>query len=272
MKLYLASDIHLEFADLDIPNHDEVDVLVLSGDILVARDLDRPDERGDRVRNFLQRVSRDYPNTVMVMGNHEHYHGDFAQTQTLIQTALDRLGITNIHLLEKSVWQHGEWLFIGGTLWTDFNSADPLTLYNAGNSMTDFRVTKNSAVSFYRFIPDHALTDHRRMRDYIGHVIQNRRDQGRTDRRVIVVGHHSPSRVSTHPRYQDDELINGCYSSRMEEFIMDRPEIALWTHGHTHEDFDYEIGSTRVVCNPRGYAGYEPRAETWQPLLIELED
>lgn len=271
IKVYVTSDLHLEFADLDIQNHDSVDVLILSGDILVARDLDRPDERGDRVRNFLQRVSRDFANTVMVMGNHEHYHGDFAQTQIVIQTALDRQGIVNIHLLEKCTWQYEDWLFIGGTLWTDFNSADPLTMYHAKNSMSDFSVTKNSGASFYKFVPDHALADHRNMRDYIHHVIQARRDQGQHDSRVVVVGHHSPSRVSTHPRYQGDELMNGCYSSHMEEFIMDRPEIALWTHGHTHEDFDYEIGTTRVVCNPRGYAGYEPRAESWQPRLIELE-
>ena len=31
----------------------------------------------------------------------------------------------------------------------------------------------------------------------------------------------------------------------------------LWIHGHTHESFDYQIGKTRVVCNPRGYASIE---------------
>jgi hypothetical protein len=56
----------------------------------------------------------------------------------------------------------------------------------------------------------------------------------------------------------------------MDGFILDHPEICLWTHGHTHEDFDYHIGSTRVVCNPRGYVGYEARADTWQPKLVEL--
>jgi hypothetical protein len=64
--------------------------------------------------------------------------------------------------------------------------------------------------------------------------------------------------------------MNGCYSSDLEAFILDHPEICLWTHGHTHEDFDYMIGTTRVVCNPRGYIGYEQRADTWQPKLIEL--
>ena len=29
----------------------------------------------------------------------------------------------------------------------------------------------------------------------------------------------------------------------------------LWIHGHTHTAFDYTVRGTRVVCNPRGYAG-----------------
>ena len=31
----------------------------------------------------------------------------------------------------------------------------------------------------------------------------------------------------------------------------------IWIHGHTHESFDYHIGKTRIVCNPRGYASIE---------------
>jgi hypothetical protein len=29
--------------------------------------------------------------------------------------------------------------------------------------------------------------------------------------------------------------------------------VALWVHGHVHNQRDYHIGATRVVCNPRGY-------------------
>jgi Icc-related predicted phosphoesterase len=100
--------------------------------------------------------------------------------------------------------------------------------------------------------------------------IDQRRAAGDHSPRVIVVGHHAPSRASTHPRYQGDHHLNGAYSSNLEEFILDRPEITLFTHGHTHEDFDYMIGATRIVCNPRGYLGYEARTASWQPRLIEL--
>ena len=54
------------------------------------------------------------------------------------------------------------------------------------------------------------------------------------------------------------------------EFMLDNPQIKLWTHGHTHEDFDYMIGSTRIVCNPRGYIHLEERADRFELKVIEV--
>jgi Icc-related predicted phosphoesterase len=279
MRVVLASDVHLEFGACDITNEHDADVLILAGDICVERDIDRPDggnvlmpsKKSLTIREFFHNVASRFPHVVMIMGNHEHYHGDFAKTQTRIQAWLDREGLTNIHLLEKSTWTYRDYLFIGGTLWTDFNRADPVTLNHAKFAMSDFRVTKNSGVPFYKFIPEHALADHREMKQHIQDVIDARREQGDRSSRVVVVGHHCPSLQSIHERYRGDHHMNGCFASAMDDFILDRPEICLWVHGHTHEDFDYNIGSTRVVCNPRGYDGHEARVGTWQPKLIELE-
>jgi len=87
---------------------------------------------------------------------------------------------------------------------------------------------------------------------------------------VVVVGHHSPSKLSTKPQYQDDVIMNGGYSSDLTEFIINRPSIKLWTHGHTHHDFDYMVGETRIVCNPRGYLGHEESADTFKLKYIEV--
>jgi hypothetical protein len=61
--------------------------------------------------------------------------------------------------------------------------------------------------------------------------------------------------------------MNGAYSSDLSDLILDHPQIKFWTHGHTHDQFDYMIGSTRVVCNPRGYKGYEESAEYFDPTF-----
>jgi hypothetical protein len=39
MKIAIASDLHLEFGDLDFDNSESAQVLILSGDILVAKDV-----------------------------------------------------------------------------------------------------------------------------------------------------------------------------------------------------------------------------------------
>jgi hypothetical protein len=282
MKIAVASDVHLEFGDLDLPNTENADLLILGGDICVAHDIGRPDAnnfmegaRSQRVCNFFQRVSEAFPHVIMIMGNHEHYHGDFAKSYDTIKKMLKKQHLHNVYLLEKEVKEIDGWTFIGGTLWTDFNGADLQTMQHAAWGMNDYHGIKNSASGhasgIWKLIPEHTLKDHYHMRDYIRTVLANRRAQGKTDRRVVVVGHHSPSRLSTHPRYQHDILMNGCFSSSLDQIVLDNPEIVLWTHGHTHEDFDYMIGSTRIVCNPRGYVGHEAKADQWQAKYIDLD-
>jgi len=116
-----------------------------------------------------------------------------------------------------------------------------------------------------RFTPEDAVVDHKEMLDYIRIMIE-----GKFDQKFVVVGHHAPSKSSTHPRYADEVIMNGGYSTALDEFIMDHPQIKLWTHGHTHEDFDYMVGSTRIVCNPRGYDAYEDRADRFQLKFVEI--
>ncbi len=282
MKVAIASDIHLEFGDLDLPNTDGADVLILSGDICVARDIGRPDSsnfmegaRSQRVSDFFKRVSTAFPHVIYVMGNHEHYHGDFAKSYDILKKMLADQYLHNVYLLEKETKEIDGWTFIGGTLWTDFNGGDLQTMRHASWGMNDYNGIKNSASGhahgIWNLIPEATLKDHYKMKGYIQTVLANRHAQGHRDRRVVVVGHHAPSRASTHPKYQHDILMNGCYSTPLDNIMLDHPEIVLWTHGHTHEDFDYMIGSTRVVCNPRGYIGYEDKADRWQAKYIDLD-
>jgi hypothetical protein len=64
--------------------------------------------------------------------------------------------------------------------------------------------------------------------------------------------------------------MNGAYSTNLDEFILDNRNIKLWTHGHTHHEFDYMIGTCRVVCNPRGYDGQEEQADHFQLKYLEV--
>jgi predicted phosphodiesterase len=274
MKIALASDVHLEFADLFIKNEQSADVLILAGDICVAKDALKQSDMGERVRNFFQRVSFQFPQVIYVMGNHEHYSGDFAKSAKEMQSMFDQLYLTNIKLLDKTVFELDDVTFIGGTLWTDMNAGDEITIWNAGRSMNDYHGVKNTASGHsgysWKFTPEHSLHDHRQMMGYMKHVIDSRRQAGRTDARVVVVSHHAPTHVSIDDRFKHDTIMNGNFASMLDNFILDRPEIAVWVHGHMHNVSDYKVGNTRVICNPRGYKGYESRAEEFELVYFEV--
>jgi hypothetical protein len=270
MKIQLASDVHLEFGPISLDNHG-ADVLLLSGDICVAADLlkhqdDEILDRFDRslkIHTFFQECCSRFKNVIYVLGNHEHYHGDFAKTYTKLK---ERLGyLVNLHILEKESVMIGDVMFIGGTLWTDMNKQDPMTMSHIRGVMNDYRIIEdtreqvhyrdadgNSHTRVGKFSAMGSVVEHKEMLAFIKKTIE-----ANPTGKFVVVGHHAPSKLSTNPRYEKEVIMNGAYSSDLSEFILDHPQIKLWTHGHTHNAFDYMIGSTRIVCNPRGYDGHE---------------
>lgn len=284
MKIAVCSDLHLEFGPISLENTDNAEVLILSGDICVAKDLREKDsynikgenDKSNQIHKFFQECCARFPSVIYIAGNHEHYHGDFAKS---IGTIRDNLGyLVNLHVLDKESVLINDVMFIGGTLWTDMNKEDGITLMHMTGMMNDFRCVTNSNRQRYfrdedgnshsrdaRFTPEDAVEDHKFMLDYLKFMVE-----GKNDQKFVVVGHHAPSKQSTHPRYKHETIMNGGYSSDLSEFILDHPQIKLWTHGHTHEDFDYLIGSTRIVCNPRGYINYEDRADRFTLKTVEI--
>ena len=293
MKIAVCSDVHLEFGALILQNPGDVDVLILSGDICVAKDLMENDAHGivsfgksERYHQFFQNCSQQFPHVIYIAGNHEHYHGDFKHTITDLKKYLGY--IPNLHILDKETFELDDVMFVGSTLWTDMNKNDPLTLHMISRMMNDFRIIDNSnrEVSYKtfevtedgrqiptfrtrvaKFSPEDAVDEHVKCLAYIQHVYDNTADK---DKKIVVVGHHTPSHQSCHPIYKDDREMNGGYHSDLTDFILDRQRIKLWTHGHTHEVFDYMIGDTRVVCNPRGYIGHERCADEFTLKVVEV--
>ena len=277
MKIALASDVHLEFGDLDFDNTDSADVLILGGDICVAADIAQRDPyntlgeqyRSNRFHAFFERCCERFPHVIFIVGNHEHYNGDFAKTVPHFKDVLGYL--PNLHILEKETFVLDDVTFIGGTLWTDMNKRSIRTLHAISGMMNDFRCVDNSAKLADqrgwggRFTTTDAADDHDAMLAFVRTTVE-----ANPAGRYVVVGHHAPSRLSTHPRYAHEAIMNGGYSSELDDFILDHPQIKLWTHGHTHEDFDYCIGSTRILCNPRGYVNYEERADRWKLVTVEV--
>ena len=306
MKIAVCSDLHLEFGPISLENTEGADVLILSGDICVVKDLRQKDDYGlmgendnNKIHTFFQECCERFPHVIYIMGNHEHYHGDYAKSITNLREHLGYL--VNLHILDKEFVELNGVCLADGTLWTDMNKEDPQTLYGIKGYMNDYRIIENSneLVHFQKhvnkdkpvgmtdeewmaldyndrvtlkmgtrtakFSPEDSVRDHKAMLQFIKESITSRPDMP-----WVVVGHHAPSKLSTKPRYEKDVMVNGAYSSDLSEFILDHPQIKVWTHGHTHHEFDYMIGSTRIVCNPRGYINYEEQADTFKLKFVEV--
>ena len=275
MRVAVCSDIHLEFGRILLRNEDQSDVLILSGDIFVAGDIELNMNIENPIREFFDNVSNEYKHVICIMGNHEHYHGDFAKTKEVVQGMLK---YPNVYLLDKETVTINDTIFYGATFWTDMNKEDPQTLYAIKGMMNDYKTIKNSSkeVSFKdkegkrhlkpgRLIPEDTVNDHKEAIKELLKVLEENKGK-----KIVVVGHHAPTTKSIHPKYSKDYIVNGAYASDLSNIMLDNENIVLWTHGHTHHPYDYTIGKTRVVCNPRGYIFYEDIADDFTLKSIDI--
>lgn len=271
MKITVVSDLHLEFDPMFRMTNPGSDVLVLSGDILVAELLRKLKKEEHQIEKkemkkyvtakafyeFMQSVTDQWEKVFYIAGNHEYYHGWVEETIPILK---ETLVFDNLTILENEFEDYKGFRFIGTTLWTDLNKDDPFTGFAVSQAMNDFRLI-------------HHKKPYRNFKTYdmirMHNIAKVNIDVMSADQeRVIVLGHHAPSSLSIHEDYKGDFHINGAYYSDLSNFILDRPQIKLWTHGHMHNSFDYMMGDTKVVCNPKGYGDQNKSFNS--ELIIEV--
>ena len=232
MRLLIYSDLHLEFSGFDALRSG-YDAVVLAGDIDVGC---------EGVKWAIDSFA-DVP-VFYVFGNHEFYHCEITETK---RQSRELAAGTNVHLLDDDAVAIDDIDFIGGTLWTDFGLGG-----NTAQNMDEAEYWMND----YRQIRyhDEKLTsgDTQRFHYKTREHLQTSFADDASPRKRIVVTHHAPSaRSLTGERITDD--IGFAYASELDDWV-EKSGASIWIHGHTHESVDYQIGSTRVFSNPRGYS------------------
>ena len=232
MRLHIVADLHLEFGALQIPPTD-ADVVVCAGDIHVG------------VKGLEWIVSRfpDKP-VVYVLGNHEFYHHSLpALTEQLMRETAG----TQVHLLENRAVELAGFTFLGCTLWTDFEiRGNPqMAMLAAEDRMNDYRIVRCSTAN-RTLRPD----DTRKL--HLESVAWLKRELHFCNpTRTIVVTHHAPSTRSEAPAYAQSTL-TPAFASNLDALV-EESGVPLWLHGHTHYNVDYQLGTTRLLTNQRGY-------------------
>jgi DNA repair exonuclease SbcCD nuclease subunit len=257
VKLRAMSDLHLEFGPINLEPIGE-DVLALVGDVGL-------DDMGAR---WAARWSEKHRiPVVMIAGNHEFYNGG-DERRTIDETLQNLRDVaarcSSFHFLDDGIAVVAGCVFIGSTLWTDYNlNGQPeQAKMLARMSMNDHRLIRDDDRTFD---PEQAYIRHMRsvgiLRERLPHRMPS---EGPT----VVMTHHLPSKRSIAGRYADNAY-NAAYASNLDDLVA-ASEAALWLHGHTHVSQDYQIGETRVICNPRGYVGHEVNRTFNPDLLIDL--
>ena len=246
MRLRILSDLHLQDhpppPDLATTG-DQADAIVLAGDI-------------DAGTAGIDWARRSFPTTpvLCVAGNHEYYDALMGPTQRQLQVAA--ADAPNIHFLERASCVVGDVRFLGCTFWTGFDlfpEQRDAAMRACRANVDDFR-----RIHLLRegrpFRPRDADAEHRQALNWLQHEVAQSPPHVRT---TVVITHHAPTPQSMDPRYADT-LTSAAFVTDAEDVVRESG-AALWVHGHIHRSFDYRVGSTRVLCNPRGYPGENPQ-------------
>ena len=258
MIVQIASDLHLEALEPPhLPGPEaftpaaERDVLVLAGDI----------GTGTLALEFIERELERSP-VIYVPGNHEYYG---KQPRAVIEADWRRLAgeHDSLHyLLAEGVEIDG--LRFWGTpwcsdLWGDYErlcSDDPWRVAQFQKYVLDFHRRCNGGGEW-------TLSKH-----VAAHIEQTEllaQQAGHVD---VVITHWPPTLEAIHPKFEGDET--------NPYFINDREDLVraigakLWISGHTHEAFDYHIGTTRCIGNPTGYEGEDRQSRLFRPNRVAL--
>jgi predicted phosphodiesterase len=233
LKIQFFSDIHLEFGDFETPRSD-ADVIVAAGDIGV----------GLQGVEWLKKFNRP---TIYVAGNHEYYGGDIVHTRAAIAEAT---GASRIRFLENAATEIAGVRFLGATLWTDYRNGDQAVMDRARQQMNDYLQIRCAS---RELTPEHIYDINWESRFWLA------RELGKPyNGKTVVVTHHAPSALSW--PYENNSDYRATYCNELDDFFA-RYEIDVWIHGHVHFVADYRQQRTRVLCNPRGYTGYQTIAD-----------
>lgn len=229
MKIQFFSDVHLEFGAADLPLTD-ADVVVAAGDVNV----------GACGVEWLKSTGKP---TIYVAGNHEYYGGDLEQVQAEIRAAVAG---SAVRFLECGAAVIDGVRFLGTTLWTDFMGEDPMLMTTMQEQMNDYYQISYQGRAL---TPADLAAINKKARRWLARELA-RPHAGPT----VVVSHHAPLFMSWHA--DPESAFKAAYCNDLRNLVQAHP-IALWIHGHVHARSDYLTHDLHVVCNPRGYDGYQ---------------
>ncbi|WP_230660133.1 metallophosphoesterase [Psychrobacter sp. I-STPA10] len=251
MKIQILSDLHIDsYVRRNQPIGEipatEADIIIVAGDTA----------NGECGMSWLhQQAQRLQKPIFTVAGNHEYFDQDILDFDETLQQWDNFVDtpqcedMRGVKLLQCSSVDIADIRILGCTLWTDYQyQATEDTIPSALHFMRDY---KQISAGNEMFSPAISTQIHAKHRQWLLQSLQQAHTQGRE---CVVVTHHSVSPLSVSQKYAQLPS-NAAFVSDLSAWMYADWAPKLWVHGHTHEAFDYQLGNTRVVVNPRAYPG-----------------
>lgn len=247
MKIFPISDIHSDiwhpmqkYWSTNFKFLEDVDVMCIAGDA------------GRVIANIvmLAQILLEFPKLeiVYVPGNHDFYgvNMDLALEEYVwADYALDRLHILTGY--QYSTWTYKNCVFIGATLWTDYNGKKPLIMNEVKKRLNDYKCIY-SGKDNKTITPDRILNEHYTQRKFLLKNLERNKNKP-----CVVITHHKPylSPCIT------DGLTYGYEVDLMNVIDECENPPLIWVSGHTHKsewkEHDFKHGHTLFVSNQFGY-------------------
>lgn len=227
MIIQVISDVHLEHRDM-LPD------LPVKGDILIlAGDIGKPGI--PLLDTFLNYVSSNWSHIIYVPGNHEYYLGP--AKENIDQDLRNQVSkFKNIYYLDRDIKIIDGVRFLGCCLW----STPKVT-----SGLNDFYCIRGGDG-----LPISSVTMSKWNQCDIQWLNENLQSGD------VVITHFMPLKTkdlinSGHPsKFQSDGLMDSYFGNNLRYLV---EQADYWISGHTHQQFDVNIGNCRWMCNPMGY-------------------
>ncbi|ASV44264.1 hypothetical protein PBI_SCTP2_249 [Salicola phage SCTP-2] len=216
----------------------EINIL-LAGDLCEARNI-------DTMISFFETLSPMVDRIFYSFGNHEYHHNTvdtvIDETKSIISKHFD-----NVCILENEIFEDEEFVIIGSVFWTNYDNNNVRCMKIAEDCLNDFNTINCNTSNIRRIKPIDIIGLHNQSYYYIENSINKYSD---TDKTIIVMTHHSP--INCHNR--NLEGLDYAFCNEYENKIAyGGLEPSYWIFGHTHVQYDQNIGNCRILSNGLGY-------------------
>jgi predicted phosphohydrolase len=238
MNFQFASDLHLEFAQ-NKKLLSKKPILPVQENLIIAGDL-MPLSAMDQHQDFLNFLSDHFKMTYWLPGNHEYYGSDLATMPSNFEQSI-RPNILLLNNIKKEIPDpEGSIELIFSTLWSHI---PPHITEIVAKRVQDFSQIqwKGSKMTpqVYNQLHQEAIA-------FLEMAL------GANTHRKMVISHHLPSFLNYPKKHQNDP-INACFASNLDDFIQKTAPNA-WIYGHHHANIPpFLIGKTTLYTNQLGY-------------------